>query len=134
MIGRSPWPAVLMLIGGALIAIGPWVGRLIPLPVGPFEPVEGAWVVVVEETAARNPAVARVLADGEFWLGLESRNTKWRFYDIDSADAKPFRVEAEKVGIPAVLIVGPKGEILKSAPLPATTAGIGAFVMEATGQ
>ncbi len=116
-----------------MLAVAPWVDQV--FYASEFaKPVEGAWVVVVEETSDRNPAVVRVLADGEFWLSLEKRKTNWRLYDIDSEDAKPFRKTAEDVGVPAVLIVDPNGNILKASPLPATTNGISELLKEATGQ
>lgn len=127
-------PAILMIVGGLILAIAPWVDQLPNLdPIVPPN-VDGAWVVVVEETSERNPAVARVSAAADFWKSLEERGVKWRFYDIDSPDAVTYREAAKAVGIPALLVVGPDGKLLASKPLPATPDGIGETVKEATGK
>lgn len=123
------WPAILMMIGGLILAISPWVS-LVDSSVAPFDnkPVEGAWVVVVEETGDRNLSVAKIAADGEFWQSLEKRGVQWRFYDVDSADAKSYVAPAKKAGIPAILILNSTGKVLEAKPLPDSTSGIDAIV------
>jgi hypothetical protein len=129
-------PAWLMLIGGLILAIGPWITQ-IPVPIDPFvEPPnhEGAWVFVIEETSERSPAVARVHADASYWDSLVGRGLKWRFYDVDSPDALTYRTKAEAAGIPALVVVSKDAAVLAAKPLPATTDGIDAIVKEATGR
>ena len=129
MRGRSLLPAICLVGGGLILAIAPWIDRMSP-SVDPFStsPVEGAWVVIVEETSERNPAVARVMADGEYWRGLEKRGVQWRFYDIDSPDAKSYAAAAKREGLPALLILGPDGKVLEATGLPATVDGIDEIV------
>lgn len=127
-------PPILMILGGLILAIAPWLDRVPNLdPIIPPN-VEGAWVVVVEETSERSPAVARVAGDGEFWKSLESRGVKWRFYDVDSPDAKSYREPAEKAGIPAILVLDANGKVLAAKPLPATSDGVSEIVKGATGK
>lgn len=127
--GRSLWPALCLAGGGFLLLIAPWVDRMSP-SVDPFSttPVEGAWVVIVEETSERNPAVARVMADGAYWRELEKRGVQWRFYDVDSPDAKSYAAAAKSEGLPALLILGPDGKVLEATGLPATVDGIDEIV------
>jgi hypothetical protein len=128
-------PAILMLVGGLLLAIAPWVGSL-PINLDPIIPVDipGSWVVVVEETSERSPAVARVQADSAYWDSLEGRGLKWRFYDVDSPDAASYVKPAKEAGIPALVVVAPEGRLLAAKPIPATTEGIDAIVKEVTGR
>jgi hypothetical protein len=70
---------------------------------------EGSWVIVVEQTEARTPAIARIMSDTPYWQSLIARGLNWRHYDADAADAEPFAALANKVGLPAVLILGGKG-------------------------
>lgn len=94
--------------------------------VDPPAPIAAAWVIVVEETMARTPAVAAVLSDSAYWSGLKAKGISWRFYDKDSADAKAKKYDqfAAEVGLPAVLFLDKSGKVLKKAKLPANTAGI----------
>lgn len=96
----------------------------------------GAWVVVVDQTESRTPAVAKVLNDTKFWKSLETRGLNWRHYDADSPDAKLYLPAAKAVGMPALFVVGGQGEllskVLKKAPLPATTSALDTLIKEAT--
>jgi len=125
-------PAMLMVIGGLVLMVAPWVGS-VPM-VNPPVNIEGAWVVVVEETAERSPAVARVQSEADYWRGLESRGLKWRFYDVDAPDAASYAKPAREAGIPALVIADPEGKLLAAKPIPATTEGIDAIVRGATGR
>lgn len=127
--GRALWPALCLVGGGLILAIAPWVDRLSP-SVDPFDstPIEGAWVLVVEETGDRSPAVARIAAEGEYWRGLEARGVQWRFYDVDSVNAKSYAEPAKRAGLPALLILGPQGKVLQAAKLPESTEAIDALV------
>ena len=130
---RKVAPSILMILGGLILMVAPWLDAL---PIGSIVPVdvEGAWVVVVEETAERSPSVARVQSDSQYWKGLETRGLKWRFYDVDAPDAASYAKPAREAGIPALVIADPEGKLLAAKPIPATTEGIDALVREATGR
>lgn len=104
----------------------------IPSP-GPDPAVtEGSWIVVIEETDARTPAVTKVLTNDAYWLGLKSRGLKFRFYDIDGDhDYKPL---AKEVGVPAMAIVHPTGKVLGKQRLPETIELVDTAVKKATGR
>lgn len=127
---RSKLPAILLIVGGLILSLSPLLDRLTFHSDTPSDPVDGAWVVVIEETSERSPAVARVAADGSFWRDLEKRGVNWRFYDVDAPNAKSYIEPAKRAGIPAVLILDQDGKILRAATLPATTDGIDALVKE----
>lgn len=126
-------PALLMVIGGLVLLVAPWIDSIPMVTPAPVN-IEGAWVVVVEETAERSPAVARIQSEASYWQGLEKRGLKWRFYDVDSPDAASYAKPAKEAGIPAVVIADPEGKLLAAKPIPATTEGIDALVREATGR
>ena len=91
----------------------------LPIPVPPFvEPVvdpaatEGSWVVVVEQTEQRTVEQARLMRDTLYWDSLKLRGLKYRHYDYDAEDASNYRKLADSVGLPAVAIVGGKGDLV----------------------
>jgi hypothetical protein len=122
--------AILMMVGGLLLLLSPLVSFDGLLSVDG----EGAWVLIIEETADRSPVVARLLADQEYWKSLESRGLRWRPYDVDSPDAEAYRGKATEVGLPALLIVAKDGTPLLAKPAPATTQGVDADVRRYTGR
>jgi hypothetical protein len=79
-------------------------------------------VVVVEETSARTPDVAKVLGDLAYWRGLTARGHKWRFYDKDAAESAQYR--AVIPAVPGMLVMQTDGKKLWSGPLPKTTAEV----------
>jgi hypothetical protein len=83
-----------------------------------------AWIVIIEETAARTPATAKVTADLKFWESIEAQGIKFRQYDDDSEGAEQYRSALNGVPMPAVLFLDVSGKILDKFPLPADTAGI----------
>lgn len=100
-----------------------------------------AWVIVVEETTARTPAIAKVLNDTAFWTGLSARNVTYRFYDKDSPDLAGKNYDgyvdpttgkrvlyAKTIGLPYVLYLDKKGVRLKIEELPASTSDIDASI------
>lgn len=91
-----------------------------------------AWVVIVEETAQRTPAAAKVLNDLAYWQVLKARGVNWRFYDKDAQEAKERNYDrfATETGLPAVLLLAADGERLAAFPLPATTADLDAKLKE----
>ena len=122
--------AILMIVGGLLLLLSPLIS---------FDGLvsvdgDGAWVLIVEETAERSPVTARLGGDQEYWQSLEKRGLKWRFYDVDSPDAESYRDKAKEVGLPALLIVAKDGTPLLAKPSPATTQGVDADVRRYTGR
>ena len=79
----------------------------------PGPPPGQLFIVVVEETSARTPEIARVLSDVTFWGGLDARGVQWRLYDKDAPDAVRLRYTANAVaaGLPAVLVLGADGRV-----------------------
>lgn len=136
--------ALIIAVAGLFLPFGGngWTFPL-PNPVPPFvEPIdnaktEGSWVIVVEQTEARSAEAAKLLRDLPYWQSLEKRGLKWRHYDYDSADAKPYRVLADAIGMPAVLVMGGQGElagkVLDKFKLPAKET-LDAKIKEATGR
>lgn len=110
--------ALIIAVAGLFLPFGGngWTFPL-PNPVPPFvEPIdnaktEGSWVIVVEQTEARSAEAAQLLRDLPYWQALEKRGLKWRHYDYDSGDAKPYRVLADAIGMPAVIVMGGQGEL-----------------------
>lgn len=89
----------------------------------PPEPAKSvSWVVVIEETADRTPAQAKVLADLKWWQSLETRNIKWRHYDEDSDDAEVYKDTIRSLKLPAVVLLSKDGQVIAKFELPSTTA------------
>lgn len=117
---KLPWQWITLAIAAAGLFL-PFANcncDALPIPVPPFvEPLvdpaktEGSWVVVVEETEQRTPAIAKVLGDTNWWRSLEQRELKWRHYDEDAVEAKPYQAIAGEVGLPAVIVIGGQGEL-----------------------
>jgi hypothetical protein len=112
------WITLAIAVAGLFFPMGSCDFGDLPIPVPPFvEPIvdpaktEGSWVVVVEESEDRTPAIAKVLGDTNWWRSLEQRGLKWRHYDDDAAEAKPYLKIASEVGTPAVIVIGGQGEL-----------------------
>ena len=96
-------------------------------PVPDDEQVQGVkWVVVVEETGdrVRFPHLATVLGNEDYWNAWEERGVQMRPYDADSPDAKPYLEAAKAAGLPAILLIGEGGKVLKAKSMPASVAGV----------
>lgn len=113
-----------------------------PKPDPPPTPIdisktEGAWVLIIEQTEARSTEAAKLMRDLPYWQSLETRGLKWRHYDYDSDDAKPYRPLADEVGMPAVIVIGGQGElvgkVLAEFSLPSKD-GLDEKIKEATGR
>jgi hypothetical protein len=114
-----------------------------PTPPGPNPPippapvvVEGAWVIVVEETSLRTPAIAQILGETRFWKELPVAGV--RFYDKDNEAAirNKYDVMARQTGLPlpVMMVVDRNGKLIKAKTLPLDTTGVRAFVKETTGK
>ena len=82
---------------------------------------DSSYLVVVEESEARDIARLRILNDYSFWFGLRDRGLKgFRILDPDSPDAKSFVREAASVSIasPFVMHVSKEGKVLATIPFP----------------
>lgn len=98
--------------------------------------LDGAWLIVVEETMQRTPETAQVLGDINFWKALPVAGVK--FYDPNSPDAKKYKydVMAQQTGIPlpVMMIVDKTGKLVKASKLATETSQIRQFVKENTGK
>ena len=86
-------------------------------------PVTGPlYVVVVEETSARTPELARVLNDAAFWGSMKGKDVLHRFYDKDAPEVttQKYMPHATKAGLPAVLLMDRAGKVLDAKRLTAT--------------
>jgi hypothetical protein len=103
-----------------------------PKPEPKPAPVAGTlYVVVVEETSARTPELARVLNDAAFWGGLKGKDVLYRFYDKDAPEVvtQKYLPYANKAGLPAVLLMDKAGKVLDAKKL-AATADVDAMLRE----
>lgn len=121
----------------------------IPVPPVPVPVIVEAWVIVVEETSERTPAIALVLNDKKFWDSLPLLG--WRFYDKDSPDAKRHKydqlanqeIEKTKANtsaddpprkLPLIMVLDGQGKLIRSKNLPTDTAAIREFIRQSTGR
>lgn len=145
------WIALVIALAGCFLPRQAGCNLPVPVPTPddgdgqdqaqPVDPATtaGAWVVVVEESAERSPAAARVLTDASFWADLrDGRGLRWRFYDDDAPEAAPYRQLAESVGLPAVLIIADqpanRGQVLGKFKLPETVEQLSAKIKQITGR
>lgn len=93
-------------------------------------PVAAAWVIVVEQTEQRTPAVAAVLSDVAMWKRIEAKGVKWRVYDADSPDAKAKRYDAvaAPIGLPCVILLDATGAVVGAYKLPTKSADLEGLV------
>jgi len=93
-----------------------------------------AWVLLVEESGNRSPATARVLASNYFGQ-LEGRELNFRLYDVDDESlGSDIKAEADRVGLPALVILTKDGKLLWSGNQPPTAESIDQIVKKETGQ
>jgi len=106
-----------------------------PTP-APSPAAPNVWLVVVDDIANRTVAAGRVLGDLAFWQSLEGIGQHWHVFDKSEAEvaAKGYGAVAAKVGLPALLILGPDGKLLRSVKLPDATYDVRALVKEVTGK
>lgn len=76
--------------------------------------VDGAWVILVEETEDRQKYVDWLLIqqNASLWQGINDRGFKWRWYDDDSQDASKYKKDADKIGYPALLVYDKSGNLI----------------------
>lgn len=92
-----------------------------------------AWVVIIEESSERKPEVARILAHKDYLDSLAARNLKWRVYDKDSKSAASYLEAANRVGLPAILVLTEAGKLIDAKACPPTAATLDEFIKKATG-
>lgn len=107
---------VLLLLAGLLLWVdlpADWSG-LRPWSIF-VQPRPGSWVLLVEESSERTPALARWSEDLIWQESLAARQLQFRIYDVDQlADESQIERAARKVGLPALVIVDPTGKVLDS--------------------
>jgi hypothetical protein len=75
---------------------------------GEVEQANAAVLVVYEKDRLPNETqVSELQSEADYWSGLKERGVYWRFYDVEADEIKDYRTDAEKAGLPAVLIIGP---------------------------
>ncbi len=136
---RSYIGPLLMILGGIIgIASQSSGGWTLPIPIidNTVDPAKtvGSWVVVVEETSERTPAISKVLTNEPWWSGLAGRGLKKRLLDKGSPDAKPYAAMVEKHGLPVYMVLNPTGTVLAEGKLPATLDELNTAVKKATGR
>ena len=131
------WVPIALVLFGIGVAIAPTDGCNLPIPIPIVDPVvdpaktEGSYVVVIEQTEDRTPAIAKLLGQ-DLKTELEARGLRYRAYDVDSDEAKPYKTIATT--LPYLLVMLPDGKILASKPLPLPKSAFDAAVKEATGR
>jgi hypothetical protein len=85
-----------------------------PVPPTPPVVVEGAWVILVEQTQDRlnHQDWLLIQQNTSLWESLSKKGIKWRWYDYDSSDALMYTKDADKAGLPAILIYDKSGNLL----------------------
>lgn len=113
-----------------------------PKPDPPPTPIdisktEGAWVLIIEQTETRSLETAKLIRDIPYWQSIQARGLNPRPYDYDAPEVAPYRATADAIGLPAVIIIGGKGElsghVLAKFPLP-SKAELDAKIKEVTGR
>lgn len=105
---------------------GPPPGPEPPGPKPPNPTAERVWVVVVEETSERTPAIAAVVTDTAFWQSLSTAGVLgWEILDKDAPDVAKKNyaavIERAQVKLPALIILNDDGKPLSTLPLPPST-------------
>jgi len=87
---------------------------------------KGSFVIVVEETASRKnfPFLATIQADRDYWDGLKASGINWGFYDQDSPAVASYESDIKAAGLPALLVISPKGKVRLAKSCPPTTDAI----------
>lgn len=109
----------------------------LPPPVDPKpepkpNPVAGdIHVILIEENDERTVATANFVNDLAFWKRMQGKQVYFHVYDKDEKAAidKGFVAEANKVGLPAILVMN-DGDVLKRIPRPKDTAAMEAVLKE----
>lgn len=95
--------------------------------------IDGAIVLIVEESADRTPETAKLLADATFWASVTARGMRWRVYDVDSPAAAAIAPRVKDI-LPALIVTDSAGKVLYVDHLPATAAAVDAAIKGATGR
>lgn len=107
-----------------------------PIPID-ITKTEGAWILIIEQTENRSIETAKLIRDIPYWQSVQARGLNPRPYDYDAPEVAPYRATADAIGLPAVIIIGGKGElsghVLSKFPLPAK-AELDAKIKEVTGR
>lgn len=102
----------------------------------PIGTIPDFWIVLVEETSKRSARTVEQLRDVKFWDSLPGGHAPL-MYDKDSPDAKKYKYDlmAEQAGkgLPVVLLVNPKGELIKAEAF-TTNVSLRDFIRTTTGK
>ena len=86
----------------------------------------GGFIMLVEETGDRTPAVAKITNNLTFWTSVKNRGYSWRFYDFDQAN--PGLKSWTKDILPALVFQHSDGKVWKAIPLPKSVSEIDAYL------
>lgn len=107
------WPAILMMLGGALLLFGdslPDFGGILPSPA-----VEGELtLVIVEESSERPENVAKIIRNQRWRDELGNKDVEFLAVDKDLPKAIDggYTAAARQVGIPAALLIDKAKKLL----------------------
>lgn len=109
------------------------IARYIPNSIVPFEQVQrpGSYVVIVDDTARQSPVTTRIIGNKDFIDGLKDRGLHYRFWPTEKNNT--YTQMAQKMGLPAVFIVGPTGDLLEKRQLPPTVDLLDGIIKKNTG-
>ncbi len=99
----------------------------------PIPNIDGAIVLIVEESADRTIETAILLGDATYWATVVDRGMRWHVYDIDSPECP---VTADQVAgkLPALIITDKTGKVLAVEDLPTKKTEIDAIIKRTTGK
>lgn len=130
-------PAILLIVGGLLIATGgrgcenlPW-----PLPSPIVSQVyPDAWLIFIEESSDRDIDLAILLQNKKWIESLASRGISYRPYDQDQDEAKSYRPLVEGKKLPQLFFVTPDGKVRRQVDSPKSAKAADELIKEVTGK
>lgn len=96
----------------------------------PFVIERGSWILIVDESDDRYkyPHYASLQANAVWNKRIKDRGLEIGWYDRDANEVKSWRAEAEKTGLPAIMVIDPKGKVVRAKTLPPSEALVDEFL------
>ena len=129
------WPALLLIIGGLIIASSgkgcdaPWP---FPLPPVVVETYPDAWLVFIEESSDRDIDSAILLQNKKWTDSLAARKINYRVYDQDQPEARSYKPLLKD--LPQLFFVTPQGKVVRQVAAPKNAAAVDALIREVMGK
>lgn len=95
-----------------------------PNPDPNVDPVKGAelLLIVLDDMNTRSVETGAILHNDQYWQGIKAKGHKYMFMDSSNPEASPYKVFADNVPMPALIILRAKDfKYLSSVKLPAET-------------